>query len=121
MDPVALVMEALAAGAAAAVSGTVSSAASDAYGALKAAVAARLRGTDHAAVELYAADPARQRDRLVQALAGAGVAEDTELLTAAHALLSLIDPGRIGKYQVDNRGATGIQVGDGNLMRIRLS
>ena len=111
-----LITAALAAGAAAGVTGTANTAVVDAYSGLKRLVARRLSGHDHAGQYLDAgeAEPGAWQARLGVDLSMSGAAGDEEILAAARALLELVDPSgsRYGTYQVnDLREAKGVQLG----------
>lgn len=118
MDPITLIVTALAAGAALGVSDTASSAVKDAYAGLKALVKKQFRGKADAELVLAKHEQASEtwRAPLVAELGEAGADRDTELLAAAQALMGLIDAAgtQAGKYTVDLRGAQGVQVGDRN-------
>ena len=114
MDPVSLVVGALAAG----VSETGKAAVKDAYEALKRRLAAVFAGRPAAQTALseHAADPQTWDKPLAKAIAESGAARDGQIITAAQELMRLVDAAgaAAGKYQVDLRGAQGVQVGDGN-------
>jgi hypothetical protein len=118
VDPIALVVTALAAGAGAGLGlqGTASAAVLDVYAGLKAAVRKRLSGRRDGGLVLarHEAAPETWAGRLAAELAAAGTASDGELVAAAQALISLVDAAgsRAGKYVVDVRGSQGVQVGD---------
>jgi hypothetical protein len=118
MDPITLIVTALAAGGALGVSDTASSAVKDAYAGLKALVKKRFGGRADAELVLakHEQDSETWRAPLVVELREAGAARDPELLAAASALMSLVDAAgtRAGKYMVNVRGAQGVQVGDHN-------
>lgn len=118
MDPVSLVLNALAAGAAQGVAGSVSDAITSAYTKLKQLVNAKLSGNKSAEVALseYPTDPETWQAPLSKALTTSGVSADHLVIEAAQRLMALLDPTGTeqGKYQVDLRGAQGVQVGDGN-------
>jgi hypothetical protein len=112
MDPVSLILGALAAGAA----DTTKQAVKDAYDGLKRLVAARFAGRPPAEVALaeHADDPETWQKPLAKELDAAGAAGDDEILAAARAVLEAADPAgaAAGKYILDLRGAQGVQVGD---------
>lgn len=114
MDPVSLIVGALAAG----VGDVAKAAVQDAYDGLKRLLAARFAGRAPAEVALahYEADPQTWRPPLAKELADSGAAADPAVLAAARAVLELVDPAgaRTGKYQVDLSGAQGVQVGEHN-------
>lgn len=118
MDPVSLVLNALTSGAAQGITDSVSDIVTSAYDKLKQLVAAKFAGSQPAelALEEHAADPETWRAPLAKALTTSGAATDTAVLGAAQQLMALLDPAGTaqGKYQIDLRGAHGIQVGDGN-------
>jgi hypothetical protein len=119
MDDVGLVVTALSAGAGAGVKTVASSAITDAYAGLKGLVRRRLAGRQAGEVALaeHEQDPAAWEAPLRAQLTAAGAASDPELVAAAQALMALLDAAgsRAGKYQLDIRGAQGVQVGDGSI------
>jgi hypothetical protein len=118
MTGVELIVMALAAGASAGVTDTVSSAIRDAYAGLKDLLSRQLIGRQEAveALDAQEVEPGVWHARLGADLASSGAATDEEVLAAARRLLTLIDPqaAQAGKYRVDVRDARGVQVGDHN-------
>lgn len=118
MDPISLIVTALAAGAGQGFTETASAAVKDAYASLKARVKKRLGGGPSAELVLakHEQAPETWQVPLMAELAESGAGDDRDLIAAAQALLELIDKagGRAGKYTVDVRGAQGVQVGDHN-------
>jgi hypothetical protein len=118
MDPVTLIVTALAAGAATGITESAASAVKDAYTSLRALARKRLAGRPDAGLILarHETAPETWQAPLVAVLEEAGAEDDTDLVTAAQALMSLMDEAgaRAGKYTVDARGAYGVQVGDHN-------
>ena len=117
MDPITLIVTALAAGAALGAQDTVSAMIKDAYSGLKALARKRLGGGPGAELVLakHEQAPETWQAPLVAELAEAGADRDHELIAAAKALLDLIgEAGGAGKYTVDVRGAQGVQIGDRN-------
>ena len=118
MDPITLIVTALAAGAALGVTDTASSAVMDAYAGLKALVGKRFAGRPDAELVLtkYEKAPETWQAPLMAELAEAEAARDRDLVAAAETLMSLVDRAgaRAGKYTVDVRGAQGVQIGDHN-------
>jgi hypothetical protein len=116
MDPITLIVTALAAGAASGTADAASAAVKDAYASLKALVAKRLSGRAGGELVLSRHEevPEVWRAPLAAELADAGADGDLELVRAARALMTLADEAgaRAGKYTVDVRGAQGVQVGD---------
>ncbi len=109
IESVDLVVAALAAGAAAGLTETASTAVGDAYQGLKSLTRRALR---RGGVDEEPTDPGELREALAAADAGA----DAELLAAARRVLELTDP--TGKYVVDVHDNQGVQVGDGNTMTL---
>jgi hypothetical protein len=118
-------MSALVAGAATAGKDLASSAIKDAYQGLKRLLIDRLRdkeadkpGPEGAAIdpvtvlEAHEGRPDTWGAPLKEAIAQSGADHDQEILNAAKALLEQADPkgSAAGKYQVDLRGAQGVQV-----------
>ncbi len=118
MDPITLIVSALAAGAASGMAEAASSAVKDAHTTLKALVRNRLAGRPKAELILseHVKAPETWQAPLAAELAEAGADQDSELVAAAKALMDLVDKAgaRAGKYSVDVRGAYGVQVGDHN-------
>ena len=116
MDPITLVVTALAAGAASGVTDTAAAAVKDAYASLKALVRKRLGGKPDAELVLarYEGAPEVWQAPLMAELAKARADLDGDLIAAAKAVLDLVGEGGAGKYTVDARGAAGVQIGDHN-------
>jgi hypothetical protein len=118
MDPVTLIVTALAAGAALGLKDTASSAIKDAYAALKELAKRRLAGHPDGELVLdrHERAPTTWHAPLEAGLIAAGAGSDADLVAAAQALLALADEkgSRVGKYTVDVRGSQGVQVGDSN-------
>lgn len=117
MDPVTLVMGALAAGAASGLGESATSAIRRAYRELRELVRARLVGAPaEAALEHFESDPHARTGELTEVLAKSGAANEEAVLAAARQLMALIDPAgtRAGKYVVQLQEGQGVQVGDGN-------
>jgi len=118
MDPVTLIVTALAAGAASALQDGAAQAVKDAYTRLKALVTGRF--ADRPKGELVLAEhetaPQTWEKPLAAELSAAGAADDAGLLDAAQALLNLVDEAgsRSGKYTVTVRDSQGVQIGDHN-------
>jgi hypothetical protein len=121
VEPIALILAALAAGAAKGVGETASAAVMDAYAALKNALRRRLAGKPAAldAVDNYAEDPDEWQSNLEIHLRKAGADTDPDVVAAASAVMQQVDPvgSGSGKYAVDLRGASGVQVGDRNVQK----
>jgi hypothetical protein len=118
MDPITLIVTALAAGAALGVTDTASAMVKDAYAGLKALAKKRLGGGHGAELVLakHERAPETWQAPLMAELAETGADHDRDLIAAAQALLDLIGDaaGGAGKYTVDVRGAKGVQIGDHN-------
>ena len=108
VDPVSLILLALAAGAAAGVKDTASQAIKDGYAALKRLVSSRVakQPTGELVVAQHAADPETWQAPLRKALTDADASNDQELVTAAQELMELIDPQgtRAGSYTITASG-----------------
>lgn len=119
MEPISLIVAALAAGATAGLSDTASTAVKDAYTGLRESVRRRLAGRAAAQVALTEHENAPDiwHAPLVAELERAGAGTDEAAVAAAQRVMALVDEAgtRSGKYAVDLRGAQGVQVGDGNL------
>ena len=116
MDPITLIVTALAAGAVSGITDSASSAVKDACASLKALVRKRLAGRPDTELVLARHEQAPQtwQAPLAAMLGEAGADRDTDLVAAAQAVLRLVDAAGAGKYAVDVRGAQGVQVGDRN-------
>jgi hypothetical protein len=119
MDPVTLIVTALAAGAVLGLKDTSSAAVKDAYAWLKALAVKRFAGRAGGELVLarHAAAPAAWEGSLSAELTAAGADRDGDLVAAAQALMKLADEAgfRLGKYSVDMRDSQGVQVGDQNI------
>jgi hypothetical protein len=118
MDPVTLIVTALAAGAASALQDGTSAAVKDAYTRVKALVHKRFAGRSAGELVLaqHEAAPQVWEAPLAAELSAAGADSDAELVAAAQALMNLIDRAgsQGGKYAVTIGSAQGVQVGDHN-------
>jgi hypothetical protein len=118
MDPVTLIVTALAAGAASALQDGASSAVKDAYARVKALVMRRFANRPKGELVLaeHEAAPQVWEAPLAAELSAAGAGGDADLVAAAQALMVLVDQAgsRSGKYVVAVRGSQGVQVGDRN-------
>lgn len=118
MDPITLIVTALAAGAALGAQDTVSAMVKDAYAGVKALVRKRLGGRPGAELMLarHEQAPETWQAPLMAELAEAGAESDRDLIAAAQALLDLVGgaDGRTGKYTVDVQRAQAVQIGDHN-------
>jgi hypothetical protein len=118
MDPVTLIVTALAAGAASALQDGASAAVKDAYARLRAAVRKRLAGRPDGDLVLarHEAAPQTWQAPLTAELSEAGAGDDAALTAAAQALMELLDAAgsQAGKYAVVVSGSQGVQVGDRN-------
>ena len=116
MDPVSLIVTALATGAGAALKDTASQAVKDAYQALKGLlgrkVAARPAAQD--VLSHHEEDPEVWEKPLASELGKVGAGDDAEVVAAARRLLELADPqgAAAGKYIVTVSGGKGVVVGD---------
>jgi len=104
MDPVTLILTALVAGAGAGLKGAVSSAVTDAYNGLKGLVRRKLAARPDGELVLarHEADPQVWERPLAQELTAAGASDDRDLVSAAQALMQLVDAAgsAAGKYTV---------------------
>jgi hypothetical protein len=119
MDPVSLIVAALAAGAVAGAQNTATEAVKDAYTALKALLGRRLSGRASGEVALaqHEAKPQQWGSALEAELVEVKAGDDPAVVEVAQRLMALADPtgSQAGKYLVDLRGAQGTQVGDHNI------
>jgi hypothetical protein len=118
MDPVALIVMALGAGAGSAMQDGASDAMKAAYARLKALVKKRLTGRPAGELLLaeHEASPPAWQVPLADELSAAGARNDADLVAAAQALMGLFDEAgtRAGKYMVTVWDSKGVQIGDGN-------
>jgi RIP homotypic interaction motif len=123
MEPITLIVTALAAGASAgaidALKDNAKEMASTAYAKLRGLARKRIAGRPDGelALERHEAAPQRWEAVLTDELTAAGAANDAELVTAAKAFMDLIDQAgaKSGKYNVTIKDSKGVQVGDGNV------
>lgn len=124
MDPVTLIVTALAAGAASALQDGTAVAVKDAYARLRALVRKRFAGRPKAELVLaeHEAAPQTWEAPLAAELSAAGVEGDDDLVAAAQALMSLVDEAgsRLGKYAVTISESQGFQVGDHNTQTVNI-
>ena len=114
MDPVTLIVTALVAGAGLGLKDAASSAITDAYNGLKGLVRRKLAGRPGGELVLarHEEDPQVWEKPLVQELTAVGADADPDLVSAAQALMQLVDAAgsAAGKYQVsasDHAAAAG--------------
>jgi len=116
MDPITLIVTALAAGVTSGTADVTSAAVKAAYRKLWNLVRKRFAGRPEAELVLarHESAPGTWQEPLAAELTEAGADRDADLLAAAQDLMSLLDGAgaRAGKYTVDVRGAQGVQVGD---------
>lgn len=116
MDPVSLIVAALAAGASTALKDTAGEAVKDAYNGLKSLLKRKLGDTPAAqeAIDKHAEEPEVWEKPLESELGKSGVAEDEEIVAAAQEVMKLADPegAQAGKYNVTVSGGKGVVVGD---------
>jgi hypothetical protein len=121
MDPVTLIVTALAAGAGVGMKDTASAAVQDAYAGLKSLVRKRIAGRPGSQLVLarHEQDSQTWEVPLAAELEAVNADQDSGLVAAAQALMHLVDGAgfRAGKYNVDVRGGQGVQVGDHNIQR----
>jgi hypothetical protein len=118
VDPVTLIVTALAAGAASAPQEGASSAVKDAYERLSTLLTKRLANRPRGQLVLaeYLAAPQTWEAPLAAELSAADAEDDPELVTAAQAIMRMVDEAgsRSGKYVVPVPDSKGLQVGDHN-------
>lgn len=118
MEPVSLIVGALAVCAGEAGKAAVSEAVKDAYTRLRSLVAARFAGRPSGEVALaqYEQKPEPWEGALTAELLEVGAADDSALVEAAQEVMAVADPSgsQRGKYQVIVRRSKGVQVGDHN-------
>ncbi len=120
MEPVSMILAALAAGAAAAAKDTASTAVKEGYEGLKALLKRRFAGDpgSEVALENYPQAPTVWEKPLEHALEETGAAEDEEIVRAAQSLAVAVDPegAAAGKYTLNISGGTvqGLVQGDHN-------
>lgn len=119
MDPITLIVTALAAGAASALQDGASAVVKDAYARLKALVGKRFacRPRGELVLAEHEAAPQTWQVPLAAELSAVGADSDNDLVAAAQALMNLVDEdgSRSGKYFVTVRDSQGVQVGDHNI------
>jgi hypothetical protein len=118
MDPISLILGALTEGATHGIADSLADAVKDAYFKLKQLISSRFASNSAAEIALreHDGDPATWQEPLAKALIESGAGADPEVIRAAQLLMALLDETgtRAGKYQVDLRGASGVQIGDRN-------
>ncbi|MGH3973867.1 MAG: hypothetical protein ACRDS9_11165 [Pseudonocardiaceae bacterium] len=118
MDPISLIVGALAAGAATGLTDTAAGAVKDAYAGLRDVVQRRFAGRRVAqtALEEHERAPQVWRAPLSAELMAVGADTDAQIVAAAQRVMAALDEAgsASGKYLVDLHGAQGVQVGDHN-------
>jgi disulfide oxidoreductase YuzD len=108
MDPITLILTALAAGAAASIKDTTSEAVKDTYNGLKALVKNKFTNKPKAETALveYEDDPETYEKPLKKALVQEQVDQDIEIIEAAKKLMAQVNPQQaaMGKYNVQITG-----------------
>ena len=117
MDPVTVIITALAAGATAAAKDTASQAIKDTYTGLKSIIQKHFSGKPETEVILqhHETDPDTWKKPLAKSLAETGASEDPNIVEVAQRLLQLVHPEQHaqGKFNVQITGTVqGQQVGD---------
>jgi hypothetical protein len=116
MDPLSLIVAALASGASAALKDTAGQTVKDAYSGLKSLLNRKVADKPLAqkVIEKHEEAPEVWEKPLQEELGKAGVADDEAVVRAAQQLLALVDPNgaQAGKYNVTIAGGKGIVVGD---------
>jgi hypothetical protein len=95
MDPVTMIVSAIAMGAAAGLTDTASAAVQDAYAALKGLITGRYPGVDVAAVE-NKPESTPKRESLVEDLREAGAKHDADLVEAARQVIAAVKATNAG-------------------------
>jgi hypothetical protein len=118
MDPITLIVTALAAGAASAMQDDAKAVVKTAFERLRHLVKKRFTSPDNGEfmLEKHAAAPDIWQAPLKQELEQSGAADDSELIDAAQRLMELLDPRgtAASKYAVTIQDSTDVQVGDHN-------
>ena len=123
MEPLTLILTALAAGATAGALDSLKDAAKDkikvAYARLHGLARQRVACRPHGELALaeYRAAPQKWEGLLSAELTETGAQSDIELIAAAKAVMELVDQqgAKSGKYAVAISNSQGVQVGDGNI------
>jgi hypothetical protein len=122
VDPLTLIVTALAAGVTTAVQQTSGEAIKDAYQALKGLIRRRLSGNSagEVALEQHAEKPEVWEAPLKDALSQAGADQDEEIVAAAQKLMTLVDPQKASLYSTTVHGdVQGWVQGDHNRVDMR--
>jgi ElaB/YqjD/DUF883 family membrane-anchored ribosome-binding protein len=118
MDPVMLIVTALAAGAASALQDGAKSSVKTAYARLRELAKKRFTHPDNGEflLERHVDAPEIWGKPLAKELEQAGAASDADLVAAAQELMTLLDAkgSQAGKYAVNAQNSQGAQIGDGN-------
>lgn len=123
MDPIGLIVTALATGASAgaieALKDDIKDTARAAYAKLRELARKRVAGRPDGELALgrHETAPRKWQSVLAGELTEAGAAGDADLVAAAKALMELVDEAgaRVGKYNVTIKDSRGVQVGDSNI------
>ena len=119
MDPITLIVTALAAGAASALQDDAKGSVKTAFARLRQLVKRRFKDPANGEylLEKHASAPELWQAPLMQELSESGAASDPDLTSAAQELMALLDTAgsQAGKYVVSVSGSQGVQVGDRNI------
>lgn len=122
MDPISMIVGALAAGAAEGLKDTTTTALKDAYAGLRELVRRRFAARPVAEIALAEHEKAPEvwQVPLAAELKATGAGVDEQILAAAQRVLALVEKSGApsSKYLVDLRGSQGVQVGDRNTQSI---
>jgi hypothetical protein len=116
MDPITIIVAALAAGAAKGLTDTTTAAVGDLYTQLRSAIQKKFQGNAAAQTVLdeYVKDPDTYAKPMAKQIAANTVEADEHILDLAQAILENTDPAGSskGKYNIDARGVRNLQAGD---------
>lgn len=116
MDPITLILSALAAGATAAVKDTAGAAVKDAYQGLKALLQRHFAGKSEAEMALgkYENKPDVWKEPVKEALTQTGADKEEAIIKAAQVLMAAVDPqgAARGKFNISIGAAQGTVIGD---------
>jgi hypothetical protein len=119
MDPITLIVTALAAGAASALQDDAKASVKSAFARLRQLVKRCFKDPANGdyLLEKHGSAPEMWQAPLTQELSESGAASDADLARAAQELMALLDTAgsQAGKYVVSVSGSQGVQVGDHNI------
>lgn len=118
LDAISLILNALTSGAARGIADSATDSVSQAYSKLRHLLSGRFTDNKMATLVLaeHTDDPLTWQAPMSKALTDSGASTDPAIIQAAQLILTLLDEAgtKAGKYRIDLRHTSGVQIGDSN-------